>query len=248
MKAEKALRAREIIQLYSNMNGGPAHTRAILALAMREGTIRTRFTSKWTTDESSLLRAWKMKRPDVVTENLDSKSKWTYIKRSFWHRSVCWLDDVSDWDFKLNRFHVTISLAPRQRILLSDVRFHNVDTRRVLATGALKLASTSAMPRQDSWRLFWHEVIKLATNNGSLLEQSDLAAFTSDDSAFTQIYKVLCEDNEISSDRSDQAVDALGDIIASRSPYGLSPSAIVSEIKALRQAFSLTRKYKVQKS
>ena len=72
----RVISPKRAISLYSSMNGGPVHTREILALCLREGQLRCRATNKWVSHKESLSEAWKYRsKPKETGSGANHKYK-----------------------------------------------------------------------------------------------------------------------------------------------------------------------------
>ncbi|WP_156352651.1 MULTISPECIES: hypothetical protein [unclassified Sphingomonas] len=249
LSVARALRPKRVISLYGSMNGGPVHTRQILALCLREGRLRCRVSKKWVSSKESILESWKANpKPEINPKDLQNINK-HYLKRSFWWRSVCWLDDVAGWDFSQGRMYITVSLNPLKRIMLFDARFHSGDIKKILVPGSLKLVKGSfeKLRKLDQWRIFWHEMFMLATNDGELAAQSTLASLTSEGKVIDKIRNDMAAESDFWKENRDKIDEDLASIISSRSVLDISDHTVTEEIKLLRQALKVTRVYNQSK-
>lgn len=236
----KAISPARAIALYASLNGGPVHTREIIALGLREGKIRSRAQHVWTSPEKSITEAWR-NEPDR-----ESYAKYTKLKNSddvstgTWWKSVDWSRDVVDWNFRRGRLHVTCSNDPLTRLMLKRVRLHSGDVLKLLVhSDSINFTKTS-IKKIDSWRMFWHEVVLLALKTTPEGSVSHLSSFKSDDSVLSAITDGIEFEEDLLSDNNVEEVSAT---IASRQPFNLSSKSALEEINLLRKALKFKRKY-----
>ncbi|GAA0439533.1 MULTISPECIES: hypothetical protein [Sphingomonas] len=250
LSLERALPPSQVIKQYGGLNGGPVHAREIIALSLREGTIRARAAKRWESSEETLHAAWKTE-PETETPLRQIRiTKEHKVPRAVWRKSVCWHDDVAGWDFRTGRLYVTTSLHPTRRILMRRVRLNSADVKKVMVPGSLSLGagSFSNLKSLEQWRIFWHELFLLATNNGDLAKQSRLATITSDQKVLAEIDSILSKEYGFWQDNPNTVDEEIASIVASRSVLSLADSTVLDEIKALRQTLKLKRAYKTAKS
>jgi hypothetical protein len=130
------------------------------------------------------------------------------------------------------------------------VRLNSADVKKVMVPGSLSLGagSFSNLKSLEQWRIFWHELFLLATNNGDLAKQSRLATITSDQKVLAEIDSILSNEYEFWQDNPNTVDEEIASIVASRSVLSLADSTVLDEIKALRQTLKLKRAYKMAKS
>ncbi|TCP31356.1 hypothetical protein [Sphingomonas sp. BK235] len=243
----RALSPRKAIAEYAAINGGPVLTRQIIAMGLREGTIRARASHIWTTNEASLAKAWKNEpdketfvKPKVFLMEHD-------VPRKEWLKSSSWLDDIMSWDFQRGKFHITISSDPIKRLLMKDVRLHSGDVKKVLMTGVKDLTKEplSKIQQLHSYRRLWHDIVRM-TLNGRDPKSTELGTFTSADRVLNEVNNSLNYEQSVITDHSVSA-DEIGAALAARHPYNLSEKTAKDEIDLLRDALHLKRKYNLSR-
>jgi hypothetical protein len=240
----KAISPARAIRLYERLNGGPVQTRDMIAFWLREGKIRARAQHVWESSELSIAEAWR-REPDK-----EAHAKYTKLKKSndvptaTWWKSLDWTRDVADWNLRRGRFHITTSTKPPTRIMLKRVRLHSDDIRKLLAPGFIDF-SKSGIKKIDAWRMFWHEVVRLALKTAPSGSISVLSSFKSDDRVLDAITEALEFEEEL---LSDEKIEAISTSIANRQPFDLSPKSALEEIDLLRKALKFKREYNRKRS
>ena len=236
MKTSFALKPNDVLATYARRNGGDVHTRALIAMALREGKLLVRTSHRWTSAEKSILKAWKNEPILAGSDKPPPKIQ----RRELWWRSVRWNEDVHDWDFSRSRMIVTTSLDPVQRVMLKGVRFKSDQIRNILAPGSLSLeeGSFDRVQKKEVWRRFWHDVVILAAGTKGDVKKSGLGAFKSGDELMDRIMDSLRQEDEKSENvRLDDS--DLAKALRSRSAFDLGEDAVRKEIQELRRTLGL---------
>lgn len=236
MKTAFALKPNDVLATYARRNGGEAHTRALIAMALREGKLLVRARHRWTSTEKSILNAWK--NEPIFSDSDKPTSK--ILKRELWWRSVRWNEDVLDWDFSKSRMIITTSLDPFQRTMLKGVRFKSDQIRNLLGPGFLSLekGSFDKVQKKEVWRRFWHDIVILAAGTKDDVKKSGLGAFRSGDELMDRVMDSLRQEDEKSQNvrlGDDDLVKAL----RGRSPFDLGEDAVRKEVQELRRTLEL---------
>ncbi len=241
-------RPKYVVKKYAPIFGGEANVRQIIFLALQDGSIRCRAAHQWMSDEPDLMRAWK-DEPDSDRYPIPRPWKSIHdVRRSKWRRSITPHDDLLLWDFRGDRLHLTIGSDPIRRIMLRGVRFNYEDVEKVFKA-LVPYVDDKTFTRSNKltpWRRFWHEIVIMAAQRSGKLPSSPLGQAKSDEEILDLIktrlkFEFRFSEEDDQNDAND--LDLTADIIADRLNFGLSKSAIIEEIKFLRQTLDLKRTY-----
>lgn len=223
-----------LIRLYAGSNSGPVATRDLLAFHLREGNIRTRAWNTWLSNEVSLREAWKsgpapensLARPRKISSDRN-------VKSSLWWDSKNWAHDVDQWQFRKNRFTITLCERPLSRLMLKGLRFHGGDVKACFDPRSRDESrrSPGRTTDRDQWRLFWYEIIKLI-QDGS--KDFGVLGLESNEKVGSRVINKLTSTFE----RDDEQLVA--DVERS-APFKLKEEVVREEVKALRRKFNLSR-------
>lgn len=232
----KAISPSRAIEQYARLNGGPVHTREIIALGLREGKVRARAQHVWTSTGKRLAEAWRNEPDRESYAKLTMLKKSDDVPTSTWWESVDWARDILDWNFRRGRLHVTTSNKTQTKIMLKRVRLHSDDVRKLLAPNYIEF-DRPGIKKLEAWRMFWHEVVRLALKTGPEGSKSALSSFTNDGKVLDAINDSLSFQDDLLSDSHIQEISGK---IAGRQLFNLSDKTALEEIELLRKTLKLT--------
>ncbi len=239
-----ALKPRDVVAKYAPLVGGPVNARQIIALGLREGTLKARAGKSWISTDPSLAMAWKNEPEKSEYVKPSSFTKEHNIKHFEWNKSVDFLNDILTWDFRTSRMHVTTSKNPVKRLMFRHVRLLDADVSNIFrfATEGKK-SNFYRANKVDEWRRFWHEMIILAVQKKAGLKDSVITSFTNaDDIVATVLNRLELVDEAINSDTRAGNQD-LQKNLQRKLEFTLTADTLQKEVDLLREELNLKRRY-----
>lgn len=239
-----ALTPQNVVKKYAPLVGGPVNARQIIALGLREGTLRARAGKRWTSTDASLVLGWKNEPDKGDYVKPASFSKEHDIKSIEWNKSVDFLNDILTWDFRKGRIHITTSVQPTKRIMMRHVRFLDEDVKSIFqfATEGAK-SNFYRANKVNEWRRFWHEMLIIAAQGKLNLKNNLITTFTNADDIIATVLERLELERIAVNEAEDGSIDGLGKKIGPRLEFPLSADTLQKEVDELRTTLGLKRKY-----
>ncbi len=151
------LSASEALSKAAGACGDRVSAKARLADLLKDGKVRARAARMWTSKRPTLTAAWQARsRAKFETD--------VVLSPMIWGRSRHWLDDLELWRWSRNRFVITASQTPPERIILEGIQFDERDIERELPPIAAvapppKRGAGGRPIKRDEWHLFWLAVL-----------------------------------------------------------------------------------------
>lgn len=239
-----ALTPRNVVAKYAPLVGGPVNARQIIALGLREGTLKARAGKSWISTDPSLASAWKNEPEKAEYVKPSNFTKEHNVKHSEWNKSVDFLNDILTWDFRTGRMHVTTSKNPVKRLMFRHVRLLDTDVSKIFRFSTEGTKSNFYRANKvDEWRRFWHEMIILAVQKRINLKDSLITSFTNaDDIVATVLNRLELVDEAIDSDIR-AGNQTLQKSLQRKLEFTLKTDTLQKEVDLLREELGLKRRY-----